>query len=712
MAGVSVRAGEQSGFISGGMGTGLNLVANGDRAGYGNAALDLSFFTDVPNTFKPSDLAGKAFTKPLGLTGVWTVKQVVEHLATATGLTLTAWKPYQDQPVFLGSESLSTGDVMDGLRLALTASWRKMGDAYYLAWDRMTLLAIQQAAREAPADATSEAARRRDAVPESSALIGLVENLPFAEDDPLAPSADQRARLFGPPADGVKPAEALEGIPFAELDADQQRFVSAQAEKSTLDVYSKQGERQQSRQLTEADLADSFLQPGAAIEVSVQISGQGWAKIETADQPLSVSRWELDTARRKAAMADAPAGELPQDMPKELRDLITDPKPVAPPSAVRGLVVPTLGPARLNELAGEMKRHGLNVLFYPALYGGYATFPGTPFPLDPALRGADGLAAAVSAMKPKDIRVVAYLNTLAWQNDEDPVHWLNKHPDWLDVDVLGRGRLQWLKEHPHIRQNVFMGIQRDPYNYVRVAEPQVEARLKALLREVAPRKDVAAVAFAAWRPTSAMSYMNAGLQPPDLGYAWPDRLAAFRKSGEDPADILAEDGYVPETLQRLGVYPQQKPGGLGVARSALLARLLQSAKALRADWRAYLIQDTAAIGEETPDSPPPGAAVPRPDLTISTIFATDSFNIAGKGVLLPVTYKTIGDMTGDQDNSPGSDVMRAAMRDISTMVLFSMVLGSRGPMATNPALPMLLYDFRDAPDLISDSLKWVKAPEK
>jgi hypothetical protein len=131
--------------------------------------------------------------------------------------------------------------------------------------------------------------------------------------------------------------------------------------------------------------------------------------------------------------------------------------------------------------------------------------------LDPALRGADGLAAAVAAMKPKDIRVVAYLNTLAWQNDEDPVHWLNKHPDWLDVDVLGRGRLAWLKAHPRTRQNAFLGFQTDRYNYVRAAEPQVEARLKALVREIAARGDVAAVAFAAWKPTSAIPVVEAGL---------------------------------------------------------------------------------------------------------------------------------------------------------------------------------------------------------
>jgi hypothetical protein len=251
---------------------------------------------------------------------------------------------------------------------------------------------------------------------------------------------------------------------------------------------------------------------------------------------LTISAGQLRRIRQDSSPETAP--DPLAEAPEEVRAMLDDPQPVTLPSAVRGLVVPVLGEARLNTLADEMKRHDLNVLFYPAFYGGYATFPGTPFPVDTALRGDDGLAAAVAAMKPNNIRVVAYLNTLAWQNQDDPVHWLNNHPSWLDVDVLGRGRLQWLATHVAAAP-LLPGMGAMPSNFVRATEPQVGARLTGLLKALAARKDVAAVCFAAVSPGDMPDFMGRGLSAPPLGFAMADRLAAFQKTGADPADAVS-----------------------------------------------------------------------------------------------------------------------------------------------------------------------------
>jgi hypothetical protein len=163
----------------------------------------------------------------------------------------------------------------------------------------------------------------------------------------------------------------------------------------------------------------------------------------------------------------------------------------------------------------------------------------------------------------------------------------------------------------------------------------------------------------------------------------------------------------------LQVYRPEEPVDRDAARSALVARLLQSAKAARKDWRAYLIQDGGATEDRSSPVPlPPGAAVPKPDLTITDIFAADSSTASGNGLLLPITHKMIGEMAADLDGTDAANTMTGMMRDISPIVVYSMMLGSEGLFATNRTIPMVLYDFRDAPNLITDSLKWVKPPAK
>jgi hypothetical protein len=709
MGGVSTSTDGTYGYLDSGFKPDLVFTrsSNGSRP-WQDRGVDLPIFPDVPNTFKPSDLLGAAFTQPLGLTGVRPVKEVVAGLAKVTGLTLSVWKPYQDMPVFLGSAAIPAGDVLDGLRLALTASWRKMGAGYYLAWDRMPLLAIQQAALES-ADAASRAVKKqRTEIGRDASWLDIANALPFEPDDPFGLTAAQRKQVFG--ATDAKSGQSAAAIPFGEMTTEQQKTVRTLA--ATAEVYvSTPGQAGPStnRPYTDADIRSAKLAASCTVNVSLQVPGRGWVTMESDGTGLTISAGQLRRIRQDSSPETAP--DPLADAPKEVRAMLEDPQPVTLPSAVRGLVVPVLGAARLNTLADEMKRHDLNVLFYPAFYGGYATFPGTPFPVDTALRGDDGLAAAVAAMKPNNIRVVAYLNTLAWQNQDDPVHWLNNHPSWLDVDVLGRGRLQWLATHVAAAP-LLPGMGAMPSNFVRATEPQVGARLTGLLKALAARKDVAAVCFAAVSPGDMPDFMGRGLSAPPLGFAMADRLAAFHKTGADPADAVSYNDYVPDALRPLtGYSPPPDRSSAADARQALLARLLAQAKALRPDWRAYVLKDSLTTSDLINAASAQDKSAAKPDLVITSAFATSPTAAAGSGIVFPITRKSFFDTLADQDDMPMPKAMLDRLKSISPMVLFQTFFSSE-PALQGRRVPMALYDFREAPEMITDSLKWVKAPEK
>lgn len=667
---------------------------------WSDRALDLPIFPQVPNRFKPSDLTGAAYTQPLDISGVWTVQQVVDRIAKATGLTLSVWKPYRDQPVFLGAKSLRAGDVLDGLRLSLTASWRKMGSAYYLVWDRTPLLAISLAAREAADSAAIGVEALRKDVDKRAVAWRLVTTLPFDADDPLALTDDQRARLF--PA---KPSREGDGgnLTYDDLTSEQQDFLKKRAGETLLENWTDEGRQEGAvRTVLPEDLAKIDIGADGYVEVSAWVAGTGWVTLTPEDDVLTFSSpeppaTESDEMERKKK-------EILKEMPKELRDALEHPRSAPLPSAARGLVVPALGPARLNTLADEMQRHGLNVLFYPALIGGYATFPTDQFPPHPALRGADGLAAAVAAMKPKSIRVVAYLNTLAWQDEGDTPHWLDRYPEWLDVDALERDRLAWLKSHPDMLGEIALGGARDNHNYVRASEPRVEARLKTFVRELSTRREVSAVAFDAWQPVSNTEMGDGGRRMPSLGYAWADRLAAFRKTGADPADEDVSMGsYVPLDVMNMSAgatdeatAPEQDP------HWGLLTRLLREAKSARKDWRVYAISQ---FGLPSDAPPAAGRDLPKPDLVITGPMGAEE---GGTGLMLPVNFKTAGEWFAASVPAAEVDPTSDIFRNMPLVPFYTSFL--MGLPRTATRYPIALLDFRGAPEIITDSLKWVVPP--
>jgi hypothetical protein len=710
MQGVSMNSEGAYGFIDGGTRAGKAFVNDGSsHTPWQDRGVDLPLFPQMPNTFKPSDLTGKAFTQPLGLAGVWPVKEVAKRLSAATGLALTVWKPFQDEPVFLGSESIAAGDVLDALRLALTGSWRKMGDAYYLAWDRLPLLGIQQVALEGADAAMKSVKKERSAIARDTGWLDVANTLPFDPNDPFALTPGQRQTLFGP-GDG-KSVRSGATIPYGELTTEQQKAVRAGAANAQVYLFAPgQAGTPKERAFTDDDIRATKLNGTATVEISLQVPGEGWVAMLADMEGLSISSSQMAMIRALASPETAP--DPLADAPPGISAMLDNPQPATLPSAVRGLVVPALGEARLNTLADEMKRHGLNVLFYPALYDGYATFAGTPFPLAPALRGADGLAAAVAAMKPNNIRVVAYLNTLAWQDEGDPVHWLNNHPDWLDLDVLGRGRLEWFRAHPDAASPI-PGFTEAPHNYVRPSEPQVAARLSALVKALAARPDIAAVSFAGLTPSSMPDFMGTGLSAPPLGYSMVDRLAAFRQTGDDPADAVNYNDYVPDAVLALGGIRSGAAAHdtLADARAALLSRLLREAKTLRPDWRAYVLKDSIGEADLTSSAAAPAAkGEVKPDLVIGNVFSTNIASAGASGIMFPITRTNIFDSIPEEQADLMGKKTLDRLKAVSPMVLFQTFFVANASMKDR-TVPMALYDFRAAPELITDSLKWVKAPE-
>jgi hypothetical protein len=678
--------------------------------------VDLPLFDTVPNTYKPSDLIGKKFVQPLNYAGLWTVDDVVKQIAKLTGLKMYVSAVYADEPVFIGSNSLTIGEAIDGLRLCLAGAWRKLGDAYILAWDRLGLQAVQMLAHESAETASKAVKRRRREADASTDWVKLVDRLAFDGSNGLALNDDQRKKAFdagpakgpgGPPADQGR-------IPFSEMTPDQQAWIREAAKKDSVSLPGVDGQPEVNRPFTESDITQSYIDGQAVVNVAVKVPDYGWVAAPNEWDQSQISHWSIASKREKLTKgAEGVKRNVLDDAPKEIRDLIANPKPTVPPAVIRALMVPPLGPARLKVLADEMKRHGLNTLFYPVLFGGYSTFESKVFPLHPSLRGSDGWAAATSAMAPAGIKVIGYLHTLAWQDAGDKAHYLTKHADWLDVDVVGRPRLDWFETHPEaLVKAASIGIL--AANYVRPQEPLVIARLQTLVDEFSKKPNAAGICFAEWQPATAgqNSPFPGTLNTPALGFAYSDRLDWLRRSGQDPVDNLVSwDDFVPPSLadRRWSIMRDSDTKKLDPHNDLLIA-LLKRAKADRKDWKTWLVNSA------TPDfrSVQAGDDLRKEaDEVVSGVFGAMMPGGGNQGVILPVTSQNLLASLAD-DQLPADEVIPDSVLKMPAIVTYSLFfseLMSPGRQQKT-TFSSAIYDFRTSPGEITSSLQWIKAPDK
>lgn len=691
---------------------GLSFAALDDQQrSYMNRGLDMPVYTEAPNTYKPSDLIGKTFTQPLNAAGIFTVEELANRLEKATGLRLSIWKPARTEPVFIGSNAVTAGEVIDGLRLALTGAWRRLGNTYILAYDRIGIQGVQQLARESAA-ATAKALRKRNADSERSTdWVKIVDGLPFDTSDPLRLSTDQRDKLFNASTETKVSPGDLGRISFTEMTPEQQAWVRSEAKNSTINLPGTEGQPAVNRPVTEDDLRSAYIQGYLGVQLEVQVPGTGWVRAGDDWNRHNITAFSIRDARQRLAKGGAGTPrDLLAEAPPEIRDLIKNPQPFSPPAASRGMMVPPIGAGRLTVLADEMKRHGLNVLFYPVLFDGYATIASKAFPLHPSLRGADGWEAATAAMAPKGIKVVGYLRTLSWRDAGSKPHYLTAHPDWLDVDVLGRARGKWYESHSDtIAKIASMGVIAG--DYVRPGEPMVSAKLQTLLGEFARKPGSAGVCFLEWRPDSTGPDMAqlTSLNAPRLGYGVPDRIAALERTGTDPVDrVESWDDFVPPALehQRWALIDRTPVPG-GSPHQLLISDLIARAKSLRKDWKVWVGDSLGPDLGITKDKVDP---TKQADEVIGGMFGAMMSGTGRKNMLLPVTRNNM--LTALAGEELGSDsAVPDEILKMPSIVTYSLFFSMKDAGAAFTNISSVILDFRTAPEEITSSLQWIKAPD-
>lgn len=576
-------------------GTGTRLVLSP----YGTSwivPVDLPATTRVPNTFKPSDLDGASLTAPLGFHGPFPLPDFLQRLSKATGLALKASNQYDDLFVIAGSDAITQGEALDGLRLALTASWRRIGDGYLLTWDQRGLGALDaslgmvtRSLRQAAAQMASE---NRGELPE---MFGAT--LPFADDDPMPWTDTQRRKMFVDieygPNHGPLPGTPIPArITYDEMTPAQQQAARDQEERGLSE--------ETGQPLPRWDAEKATLNHSLRMRVSIQLPGIGW--VDVPDGPTldaSVFRtyaWmrKLDAATPRAFLRTPTALTMPRGFPR-----------VSAQS--RALMVSALDTATLARILPLMKARGYTALFYPAFTDGYATFSTDAFPLLPAIAGRGGLGDAARLARDNGIAIAAVVESMAWRAAGDHGHWTDAAPGWLGRDVLGRTLTQAI------------GRQADGYGDTVTARgdvarlsPATGQRLKNLLADLATLPGVQGVAFDAWGLSTILS--APAVLPTGFDFALPDRIASLEKDGMDTIDLPSVHLLEPSDLYAVA-YPASDSGGqYAPARTgdapyrALLDELVQAAGKARPDWKLYATMRGQGFGP--PRSAPSSQFVP------------------------------------------------------------------------------------------------------
>jgi hypothetical protein len=337
------------------------------------------------------------------------------------------------------------------------------------------------------------------------------------------------------------------------------------------------------------------------------------------------------------------------------------------------------------------------MLFYPALFEGYATFPTTVFPLHPALRGEDGLGAALREAKRNGITGVPFVSMLAWQGIDQKSHWLNRHPEWLDREIAGRTAVEFWEANGNPGWSPF-GCGSPPSNFVRPAVPEVATRLKSLVSALLANKELGAIFLTDWIGTDAAGPMDSPVVL-QLGYALPEREAAVRLTGVDPVDLAAPSGFgdLPASAQRLIRLQEKKPGAPS-PESTLLNTLVEHARATRPGVRVYL-----SGSPMMPERRSGFAQMPKADVVLSNLIGGGGREQGG--ILMPVWSRA--NPPAIFDEAPPK--IREFLMKQSSVALLGSIFRVEG-FPGGGSLKCVAFDFRQSPEEITDSLQWLKPP--
>lgn len=673
----------------------LVFAEHGSEREWGQAVVSPGFLT-VPNTFKPSDLDGKAYIQPLAMSGVTTVEAVVAQIAKVTHLPLAVSPQYKSLRAYVGSPSVTCGEALDGLRLGLTAAWRKLGKTYILAWDREGLAVVMARMQAASKPVTEQAQSDINRALNGEPWRALAASLPFAADDPFAWTDAQRKTLLTTPPpigwgesyDFLMPTR----LPYSEMTAGQQEKARAmlagleERRRQNAAFRAERGYPEESGPGA-SDVASAFLCGTAGVEVSIELPGAGWALIDDTVYTLKAKRPERRQTAPRAFPKPAPGAPIP----------VIPPTPLVKADD-RGVAVPPLPPDALAPVLKAMRAKGFKTLYYPALIDGYATFPTGAFPLHPALKGANGWAAAVKAARAAGLSVAATVNALVWQPVTKEPHWMDDRPDLIDRDILGRDFMEaralpgWDSsiKPPEMRGNlVWPG-------------PEAKGKLTALLDGLARQPAPDGVLLDAWgEETGAVG----GIGPDvSLGYCLAARAQHVADEGYDIADVFVPSGigppldaaalYSPAGTWSVSVGGEVSLTPNGVTRyrlgqppedphATLLNALLEGLRARQPRWTTMITVCAGGLQFATPNWPPRADAA----------FATDpmSFGSRSAALIHVPSAALIGQLAK-------LGRYRTKDRGLRLAEETGIWMGMQG-------LKRVVYDFRDAPEGIAAAIQ-------
>jgi hypothetical protein len=497
---------------------------------------------------KPSDLRYDlpALKKPLGMSGLTTVEKLVEAAAAASGLPLRVDARWKDISAFAGDAAMSASDALKLATFALDGAWRRVGGVFLLTTDRVgraTATLTYASEYGEPQDRISHRISQMDAAMGTPNWTALVDSTLGADPGfPLAPSRAQLEALVAPPADGkdfsVYRERSNHIFDFSQLEPDQQSLLrEAFAERRTRPDSKTPGVPFPAAALDTASLG--------VVQLIPVLDVPGLGRVD-AGHVLYSFLYMLDQFRVLGNFAkdrDAAASAASEQALRE--------KPLVFRHAVRAVEPPPLSAGEWPRLLEQMRRKGLNTLYVPVLWDGMTLFPSAHFPQLPLCDGKDVLADVLKQAKSRNVRVIAVVHTLAWRLPRSDVHWLEMHPELVDVDAAGRTRRAWWNNVPPEeiipeRTRGRLLALSDPFlgaDFVRPNAPGVRARLTGLLSELRRYKGLSGVALDHWTRFTAVP----GNPPwdmdqamPSLGYTLSERVAFLARSGVDPVDIAGD----------------------------------------------------------------------------------------------------------------------------------------------------------------------------
>jgi len=486
---------------------------------------------DVPSALKEGDFDWKRqdLEKPVTLSGVKTVDELMARLAQATGLELYADTHYGRLAVLVVGDLKKpqpAADVMQTLAVCVSGAWRQVGPAYVLTDDVQGLGFRQQFLAEIGEVWSNRLSQGgKDA---GAHLQGLdwLHTLSFAPGDIGALSADQ--------INGIqKEAGTNKGhLPWKALPPALQQHLRDQflhkgdsflKDEMPEMVKIGEGMKVAARSITPDTPVDTALN----IRLAVELPGTGAMMLYGA---YKVQAPEPD-AGGKPTKAEAPAQGNSVTVPQKLRGVLC-----APRTAEEARAVVT-----------RLPKMGLNTLFLDVFTGGRTYFPNTALP--PASAEAGGvLQAALDAARPLHIPVYAVLDTLCWRKDglsPRPQPWPTGYGEELTISGEAPDRaiqrryaansLSADYDHPR-RTLVRVGTE----SWASPLDPKVRALLPALVRTLATTKGLAGLVFQDVVPPGYTHSDTFGDRI-GLGYTPENRLAYLRQYHQDPVDLSS--GY-------------------------------------------------------------------------------------------------------------------------------------------------------------------------